>query len=510
VTKTADKTIRSNEAGQRLDRIVQDLVDCSRSVARGMFHHECVKLNGSLTEEAGHKVRAGDEVKVTFDPERRYREKPKEWRDRAFRVVFEDKHLIVVDKSAGVLTVDTDAGGDYNLEQAINTYLERAGRKSRGVEVVHRLDRDTSGLLVFAKERRTADGLRDQFRSKKPKREYLAIVAGRLHKKKGTFRSHLTTSKSLFRYSTKNNKRAESAITHYEVVEHLPAATLVRARLETGRRNQIRVHFAEAGHPVLGDSRYRSDRPKDGNWRGRRLALHAATLEFKHPVTGKLMSLNSSEPARFQAYLEVARRQKKPRQPEGLRFEKPRILLASQSPRRLKLLTERYGPERVDACASGHGEASQEGESPTERVRRLAGEKCSLVKDRAGQGIRYIIGADTEVVLDGASMGQPEDEEEARRFLRQLSGRTHSVITGIAIFDIQKDAMQVELAETKVTFRELEDVEIDAYVSTGEPLDKAGAYGIQGMGGQFAEKLDGSYTNVVGLPMELLQRLLAE
>jgi 23S rRNA pseudouridine1911/1915/1917 synthase len=156
---------------------------------------------------------------------------------------------------------------------------------------------------VFAKERRTADGLRDQFKARKPKREYLAIVAGRPEKKKGTFRSHLATSKSLFRYSTKNSKRGELAITHYEVVKHLPNATLVRVQLETGRRNQIRVHFAEAGHPVLGDSRYGTEHLKASNWRGRRLALHAATLEFTHPITGKMMSFDSSEPARFQEYL---------------------------------------------------------------------------------------------------------------------------------------------------------------------------------------------------------------
>jgi septum formation protein len=186
------------------------------------------------------------------------------------------------------------------------------------------------------------------------------------------------------------------------------------------------------------------------------------------------------------------------------------ILLASHSPRRLKLLTERFGPNNVVACASEHNEAHREGEPPDERVKRLAREKCSLVKNKADGEIRYVIAADTEVVLNGKSMGQPADEAEARRFLRQLSGRTHSVITGLAIFDTLKDAMQVELAETKVTFRELQMEEIDAYIETGEPMDKAGAYGIQGKGGQFAEKIEGSYTNVVGLPMELLQQVLTE
>lgn len=510
MTKTARTTIQPHDAGQRLDKIIQALVGCSRSVASGMFDHECVKINDRLSGDPGQKVREGDTIEVVFDPERRYKGKPKEWRDTTFKLVFEDKHLLVVDKSAGVLTVETDAGGEFTLEKAINIYLERAGRKRRRVEVVHRLDRDTSGLLVFAKDSLTADGLRGQFKLKKPKREYLAIVAGRMIKTKGTFRSHLTTTKSLFRYSTKNRKSAELAVTHYEVVEYLADATLVRATLETGRRNQIRVHFAEAEHPVLGDSKYRADLANDSNWRGRRLALHAATLGFSHPVTGVMMSFDSSEPARFQAYLETARRRMKPGRGPVSGEPPTRLLLASQSPRRLQLLSERFGPNNVDTCPSGHDEATREGEPPSERVQRLAKEKCILVKDRAESDIRYIIAADTEVVLDSTSIGQPKDEGEARRFLRRLSGRTHSVITGLAVFDRAKNSMHVELAETTVAFRELQDAEIDTYISTGEPMDKAGAYGIQGKGGRFVEKIDGSYTNVVGLPMELLQRIMTE
>ena len=244
--------------------------------------------------------------------------------DPHFHVVYEDRHLIVVDKSARVLTVPTPRGERNTLVHLLERYLERGGPRrrppvprsreghpserkrplrARAVEVVHRLDRDTSGLLVFPKDPRTAEALREQFWSHSVDRVYLAIVAGLVEADEGTFDTHLTTSKGLHRYSTREEGGGERAITHFRVRSRGPDTSVVDVRLETGRRNQIRVHFAEAGHPVLGDSRYGSRGGAHPHWPANRLALHAAVLALVHPGTGERMRWESPMPTVFRTFI---------------------------------------------------------------------------------------------------------------------------------------------------------------------------------------------------------------
>ena len=219
-----------------------------------------------------------------------------------FRVVFEDRQIIVVEKAAMVLTVPTPRGERNTMVQLVERYLERRGSR-RPLTVVHRLDRETSGLLVLAKDRASGEKLERQFRAHSPERVYRAIVAGTLARDHGTFDSFLATSKSLTRFSTEDRASGERAITHYESEEKLRGATLIMARLETGRRNQIRAHFAEAGHPVLGDRRYRPELARHAGWTYPRLALHAATLGFVHPSTGESLRFDSPLPREFTAFL---------------------------------------------------------------------------------------------------------------------------------------------------------------------------------------------------------------
>src|SRR5262249_52015609 len=158
-------------------------------------------------------------------------------------------------------------------------YVRHVG-KARGAYSVHRLDRGVSGLLVFGKTPEIVRQLKDQFAASKPEREYVAIVAGQMRQQHGTFESLLATDKDLTRFSTDDETIGQLAITTFRVVKMLGAATLVQVRLETGRRNQIRVHFAEAGHPVLGDPRYEPERAAHRRWPHKRLALHARLLGF--------------------------------------------------------------------------------------------------------------------------------------------------------------------------------------------------------------------------------------
>lgn len=292
--------VSAAEAG-RLDRIVRSMTGRSWGEVRGLIQQGRVEVDGICLTDPGANVDTGQTVVVTHDPGTKYRERPSARGNSAFRVVFEDSDLIVVDKAAHLLTVPTRKGERNTLVEGVTQHVRRGG--GRTAIVIHRLDRGTSGLLVFAKTERVADALREQFRLRKSEREYLALVAGAMEDEAGTFHSRLGTSKSLQRHSVDEGEEGEEAITHWTVRRRLRGATFVSAQLETGRRNQIRVQFAEAGHPVLGDERYEPEQARHPRWKARRLALHAATLGLIHPRTGAVLRFESPLPAEFERFL---------------------------------------------------------------------------------------------------------------------------------------------------------------------------------------------------------------
>jgi len=182
------------------------------------------------------------------------------------------------------------------------------------------------------------------------------------------------------------------------------------------------------------------------------------------------------------------------------------IILASNSPRRRELLEQiglsfTIAPGDVD-------ERIHSGEAPRDYAERLALEKAYSAAERAGEGV--VIAADTIVVVGGTILGKPADAEDARCMLTQLSGREHEVVTGLAVMDAASHRSSVRTAITKVWFRTLLEQEINAYIATREPLDKAGAYGIQERGALLVERIEGCYSNVVGLPLSLLGEMLRE
>jgi len=204
--------------------------------------------------------------------------------------VFEDETLIVVDKPAGLLTMATDT------EKSKTIYAElRARAKSRKppekIFIVHRLDREASGLLVFAKTPAAKELLQNQFRDHSAGRTYTAVAEGRVTPDQFTIRSVLAENAAYRVYSTRKPGVGKPAVTHVRVLRRNQKTTLLEIRLETGRKHQIRVHLAERGHPIVGDAIYgrRSDRIG-------RLALHGSRLEFRHPRTGQRMRFESAAP----------------------------------------------------------------------------------------------------------------------------------------------------------------------------------------------------------------------
>lgn len=225
----------------------------------------------------------------------------KTWRPGdAFLVLYKDADVVVVDKKAGVLTVGRPSGRGVSLMQRLEELL---GPRSTVIPV-HRLDRPVSGVLVVARHAAAEKVLRQQFAAHDVERRYYAGVTGVIAEELGTFESKLATSgRALRMHSSEDGK---DAVTHWRVVERYPAAnaTLVEVMLETGLRNQIRVHFSEAGHPLLGERKYLDeDDPDASSSQGtHRIFLHAASLGFVHPRTGKALRFEAPVPPDLMAW----------------------------------------------------------------------------------------------------------------------------------------------------------------------------------------------------------------
>jgi len=184
-----------------------------------------------------------------------------------------------------------------------------------------------------------------------------------------------------------------------------------------------------------------------------------------------------------------------------------KLILASSSPRRAEVLAD--AGFTFEVVAARVDESRRTGEQAEAYVRRLAEAKARAVAGGVSPPA-IVIAADTVVVMDGEVLGKPASAEDAGRMLRRLSGRTHQVLTGLAVLKIPGGAARVEIETTRVTFAPLTEAEIEAYVASGEPLDKAGAYAIQGRGGRLVARVEGCYFNVVGLPLARLYRILRE
>ena len=215
-------------------------------------------------------------------------------RPRGLKILYEDKDILVVDKSAGLLTVGTAKDKVRTAYYILTDYVRKGYAKSRKqIFIVHRLDRDTSGVLIFAKTREAQLSLQKDW--KNTEKRYFAVVHGILSKKEDTITSYLAENKAHVVYSTSDSKVGRLSHTYYKVLQETKMFSLLEINLITGRKNQIRVHLADRGHPVVGDKKYgKKDRGH------KRLALHAKSISFKHPANSKRLYFETEIPAHIE------------------------------------------------------------------------------------------------------------------------------------------------------------------------------------------------------------------
>jgi tRNA pseudouridine32 synthase/23S rRNA pseudouridine746 synthase/23S rRNA pseudouridine1911/1915/1917 synthase len=212
---------------------------------------------------------------------------------KGLTILYEDQAILVVNKTNGLLTVSTDREREKTAHFLLNAYVKKGNARSTNrVFIVHRLDKDTSGILVFAKNEKVKRCLQDNWAAFNKK--YFAVVHGKLHNKEAIITSYLVENKVHRMYSVKDAEKGKFAKTGYKVIKESGKYSLLEIALFTGRKNQIRVHLAEKGHPVVGDKMY--GRPDKGI---KRLALHAASLTISHPLTNEKMIFKTEVPLYF-------------------------------------------------------------------------------------------------------------------------------------------------------------------------------------------------------------------
>jgi 23S rRNA pseudouridine1911/1915/1917 synthase len=283
---------------QRLDVLLAKTHALSRRRAQDYITSGRVDVDGRTCREPGAAV--AQDMRLALDVNR-----PAAARVRSRLVVHhEDRDIVIVEKPAGLLTLSTEAHEKDTLLSRVSAYLLHRFRRRPYVGVVHRLDKDTSGAVVFARSREMLTSLQKLFGRHEVSREYLAIVEGRVVKESGTVSLDLVADRGDRRRGTaKRGERGVPAVTHYRVLERLRGATLVALNLETGRTHQIRLHMASLGHPVLGDRVYRGRDFEAPVLEVPRQMLHARTLGFVHPGTGEPVSAESPIPDDFRQAL---------------------------------------------------------------------------------------------------------------------------------------------------------------------------------------------------------------
>lgn len=274
------------EDAQLLDWLIANLKGLSRNKVKDTLHGRGIKVNGKIVTQFDYPLTRGMKISVSKS------KKNDTFKSRYVNLVYEDPYLVVIEKKPGILSM---AAGhkSLNVKTVLDDYFRQTKQRCTA-HVVHRLDRDTSGLMVYAKDMQTEQTLEHEWHNIVYDRRYVAVVSGEMKEDEGTIANWLKDNKAYVTYSSPVDNGGKYAVTHFHVLDRTTEHSLVEYKLETGRKNQIRVHSADMNHPVCGDVKY-----GNGDDPIHRLCLHAYMLHFFHPVTRARMEFETPIPSQF-------------------------------------------------------------------------------------------------------------------------------------------------------------------------------------------------------------------
>lgn len=282
------ETYTPTENSRLLDFLFASMPQRKRTNVKELLRHNQVKVNDEVVTQFDLPISPADSVFVNLT-----REFPRFY-NRRLKIVYEDDDIIVVNKGYGLLSMGNDKVKDGTAYSILKEYVKWVDPRQK-IFVVHRLDRDTSGLMMFAKNIEAKEAMQHNWNNMVLNRTYVAVVEGSVDEDEGTIRTYLAENSKYEVYVTDNPQEGQLAVTRYKVLARKNGYTLMELELDTGRKNQIRVHMKHIGHPIAGDRRYGAKSSPI-----HRLALHARTLRFAHPASRREMDFSTPIPASFQ------------------------------------------------------------------------------------------------------------------------------------------------------------------------------------------------------------------
>lgn len=276
-----------DQPGTLLDILIKILSNKPRKLIKAVLRDGQVMINGKSITQFDHPVKAGSQIEVCWE-KKEERKHPRE-----LKIVFEDEHLIVINKPAGLLTIATEKEKRKTAYSMLSNYV-KSEHPDNKIFIIHRLDRETSGLLLFARNEKVKLAIQNTWETTINQRTYVGVVEGALKEETGVVSSWLTESKAFRVYSSQKTGQGLYSVTNYKILQSNQYFSLVQLLLETGRKHQIRVHMQDINHPIVGDKKYGSKASPI-----RRMALHAMALAFTHPVTGEKCHFETPIPRKF-------------------------------------------------------------------------------------------------------------------------------------------------------------------------------------------------------------------
>ncbi|GAB3558599.1 RluA family pseudouridine synthase [Spirosoma fluminis] len=289
-----DIQLTVSEPTQLMVFLIDKLPHKNRNNIKSLLSNKQILIDGKVYTQFNHPVQPGQVVTVAGN------RAPQTTQYRGLTILYEDAHLIVINKQPGLLSMATDKERDRTAYGILSDYVKKENPKHK-IFIIHRLDRETSGVMMFAKSEKVQRLMQESWNATTKQRTYVALVEGVPQPPQGTVSSYLRESKALIVYSSQNPELGQFSITNYNVLKANDHFALLNLELETGRKNQIRVHMQDIGHPVVGDAKYGATSDPIG-----RLGLHAEVLAFEHPITGEPMQFSAPVPKSFLSVFKAA------------------------------------------------------------------------------------------------------------------------------------------------------------------------------------------------------------